>query len=310
MKIHIQHRTTYLYSTLVTFGTHQVMMRPRESHALALESCSFQVSLPHEMRWIKDVQENNICFVDIKVTSAKLVIEADFMLHIQEDNPFHFTIAPEAADYPFSYDQDVMAQLRPLNHNLYVRDVDAIRDWLHPLWHPGKRVGTLDLLQQINSHIYGTLGYRRRLERGVQSPAETLEKKSGSCRDFATLFIETCRFLGLGARFVSGYMYSPDITGRMSMHGWAETYLPGAGWIGFDPSWGILADLHYVAVAVSRNSEHVPPISGTYTGPPRAFIRSDVDLYVTRLHDAGGMSDHDSSASQPQAIQSQTLIAE
>ena len=79
-------------------------------------------------------------------------------------------------------------------------------------------------------------------------------------------------------------MYSPDITDRMSMHGWAEIYLPGAGWIGFDPSWGILASSQYFPVAVSRHSEHAPPISGTYTGTPRAFIKSEVDLYVKQLN--------------------------
>jgi transglutaminase-like putative cysteine protease len=118
----------------------------------------------------------------------------------------------------------------------------------------------------------------------VQSPAETLEKNSGSCRDFATLFMEICRSLGLAARFVSGYMYSSEITGRMSMHGWAEIYLPGAGWIGFDPSWGILADSFYFPVAVTRHSENAPPISGTYVGTQRAFLRTQVDLYVRRLN--------------------------
>jgi transglutaminase-like putative cysteine protease len=121
------------------------------------------------------------------------------------------------------------------------------------------------------------------MEKGVQSPAETLEKSGGSCRDFATLFMEVCRLLGLAARFVSGYMHSPEITGRMSMHGWAEVYLPGAGWIGFDPSWGILASFNYFPVAVTRHSEHAPPISGTYIGTPRSFLKTHVDLYVNRL---------------------------
>ena len=106
---------------------------------------------------------------------------------------------------------------------------------------------------------------------------------SGSCRDFAALFMEACRFLGLAARFVSGYMYAASITGRMSMHGWAEVYLPGAGWIGFDPSWGILADSNYIPVAVTRHPEHAPPISGTYFGTSRNYLRSDVDLYVRKL---------------------------
>lgn len=256
------------------------MMRPRENHALHLEHSSFTISVPHQLRWIRDLHENNIGFVDFIADGAELTITGEFVLQLKEDNPFNFIIAPEAMEYPFTYDYEVGADLYSLCQNVYVRDVDQIREWLHPLWHPGKRVPTLELLQQLNNHIYKTLRYQRRMEKGVQSPAETLEKQSGSCRDTATLFVEACRFLGLAARFVSGYMYSPDITGRMSMHGWAEVYLPGAGWIGFDPSWGILASWHYIPVAVSRHSENAPPISGTYLGMPRSFIKTDVDLYV------------------------------
>ena len=117
----------------------------------------------------------------------------------------------------------------------------------------------------------------------MQSPAETLELGTGSCRDFATLFMEACRLLGLASRFVSGYMYHSEIDGRMSMHGWAEVYLPGAGWIGFDPSWGILADAQYVPTAMTRHPEHAPPISGTYFGFARDFLGMEVNLYVRKV---------------------------
>lgn len=259
------------------------MMRPRESHAIKLDKCSFSISIPHQLRWIRDLHENNVGLVDFIEPAAELVIEAEFVLHVAEENPFNFIIAAEAAEYPFMYEYELGADLFTLSHNVYVRDVEQISQWLHPVWHPGKRLGTLELLQELTGHIYRTVRYQRRMEKGVQSPAETLEKRSGSCRDSATLFIEACRFLGLAARFVSGYMYSSDIMGRMSMHGWAEVYLPGAGWIGFDPSWGILASSQYFPVAVSRHSEHAPPISGSYLGIPSAFIKSQVDLYVKQL---------------------------
>lgn len=283
MKIHIHHRTSYQYATKVSFGPHRLMMRPRESHALRLKSCSFAISTPHRLRWIRDVHENNIGFVDFTETAEELVFDCEFALEVSEGNPFDFAIVPEAAEYPFSYDHELSRELLPLSHTIYPRDAERIGTWLAPFWHPGKRVGTLELLQELNTTIFRTFRYRRRMEKGVQTPAETLENKSGSCRDFATLLMEACRFLGLAARFVSGYMYSPEITGRMSMHGWAEIYLPGAGWLGFDPSWGILADANYVPSAVSRDSEHAPPISGTYFGTSRAFLGSQVDLYVKRL---------------------------
>jgi hypothetical protein len=237
------------------------------------------------LRWIRDVHENNIGMVDFTETTAELVFDCEFVLEVGEGNPFDFVIVPAAAEYPFTYDHELSTELLPLSRNIYPRDVDRMRDWLNPFWHPGKRVDTLELLQELNRAIFRSFSHRRRMEKGVQSPAETLEKNSGSCRDVATLFMEACRFLGLAARFVSGYMYSSEITGRMSMHGWAEIYLPGAGWIGFDPSWGILADSNYVPSAVSRDSEHAPPISGTYFGTSRAYLRSQVDLYVKRLGD-------------------------
>jgi hypothetical protein len=305
VQIHIHHRTSYQYATKVSFGPHQLMMRPRESHGLCLKKGSFAISTPHRLRWIRDLYENNIGIVDFTELSAELVFDCEFVLEVGEGNPFDFVIVPAAAEYPFSYDNELATELQPLSRNIYPRDVDRIRDWLVPLWHPGKRMGTLELLQELNTTIFRALRYRRRMEKGVQSPAETLEKNSGSCRDFATLFMEACRFLGLAARFVSGYMYSSEITGRMSMHGWAEIYLPGAGWIGFDPSWGILADTNYIPVAVSRDSEHAPPISGTYFGTPRAFLRSQVDLYVKQLNDitpAGSPSIHgqpDNSSEEP-----------
>jgi hypothetical protein len=259
------------------------MMRPREGHGVRLESCTFEISVPHRLRWMRDLHENNIGILDCMSPASELTISGDFMLNIIEENPFNFVISPEAAEYPFAYEHELFVELRPLIRIVYVRDLERLREWLRPFWHPGKRIDTLELLQSLNSHIYGSFRYQRRLEKGVQSPAETLEKNSGSCRDFATLFMEACRSLGLAARFVSGYMYSPEITGRMSMHGWAEIYLPGAGWIGFDPSWGILADSHYFAVAVTRHSEQVPPISGTYIGTPRSFLKTQVDLFVKRL---------------------------
>lgn len=262
------------------------MMRPREGHGIQLETSSFHISVPHRLRWIRDLHENNIGVVDFTQSAAELVIECQFLLDVVERNPFDFILVPEAAEYPFSYEHQLFSDLLPLSKNIYVRDVDRIGKWLAQFWNPGKRIGTLELLQELNMNIYRTFRYCRRMEKGVQSPAETVESNSGSCRDFATLFMEACRFLGLAARFVSGYMYSAEITGRMSMHGWAEIYLPGAGWIGFDPSWGLLAASNYFPVAVSRHSEHAPPISGTYLGTPRTFLKSHVDLYVKHLTDS------------------------
>ena len=258
------------------------MMRPRETQGMQLEECSIEISPSHQLRWIRGLYENNIGLVDFKEEATELLIDCKFVIGICKNNPFDFVLAPEVTDYPFFYEHELHSEILPLTRNIYSRDVELIRSWLESSWSLGKTVDTLHFLQELNLKIYRTFQYQRRETKGVQTPAETLETMSGSCRDFATLFIESCRVLGIAARFVSGYLYSSGITGRMSMHGWTEVYLPGAGWIGFDPSWGVLADFHYIPVAVSRHSEHAPPISGSYFGTPKEFLKSEVDLYVTR----------------------------
>jgi transglutaminase-like putative cysteine protease len=282
VRLHIQHRTHYRYASPVSFGSHRLMFRPRENHSMLLPEFNVTISPAHRLHWIRDLYENNIGLLDLIEMSSDLVIESECIVQVTERNPFDFIIPSEAEEYPFSYDHEVAAELAPLISVLYRRDEGRVREWLSPYWHPGKRVGTLEFLQSLTKGIYATIKYQRRERKGVQSPAETIECNSGSCRDFAALFIEACRCLGLAARFVSGYMYSPTITGRMSMHGWAEVYLPGAGWIGFDPSWGILADSNYIPAAVTRHAEHAPPISGSYFGTPKEFLGTNVDLYVKR----------------------------
>ena len=256
------------------------MFRPRENHSLQLDKFYLSISPAHRLHWMRDLYENNIGLLDLTEKSSDLVIESESFVNVSERNPFDFVVPAAAEEYPFVYDHEVAAELAPLIRILYPLDEPRIREWLTPYWHPGKRVETLALLQKLNRGIYDGFRYQRRVSKGVQSPAETVECNSGSCRDFAALFIEACRCLGLAARFVSGYMYSPKITGRMSMHGWAEIYLPGAGWIGFDPSWGILTDFHYIPAAVTRHAEHAPPISGTYFGTTKDFLGTQVDLYV------------------------------
>ena len=218
------------------------MLRPRENHTLHLDSSRIDISPAYRLRWMRDPWENNVGQVDFSEPAREMVIDCEFFVTTWEGNPFNFLLESEAAEYPFNYDYDLFQEVRTLIQPIYGRDEGRLREWLGKFWRPGKRIETLDLLQRINRDIYQTFRYRRREEKGVQSPAETLENNSGSCRDFATLFIEACRTLGFAARFVSGYAYNSEVTGGMSMHAWAEIYLPGAGWLGFDPSLGILAD--------------------------------------------------------------------
>ena len=150
------------------------------------------------------------------------------------------------------------------------------------VWQAGEPIQTIVLLQRIIVYIHHSLVYTIREETGVQTPRETLLKQSGSCRDFAFLFMEIARSLGLAARFVSGYLNAePSSTDFGATHAWAEIYLPGVGWKGFDPTSGLIVGPDHIVVAVARVPESVPPVAGSYIGPVGATL--DVGVWVNAL---------------------------
>ena len=284
MKLRIQHRTTYRYANAVAFGPHRMMLRPREGHDIHIEQSLLEVTPTHRIRWIRDVYGNSIAVVDFTQSASELVVYSEVVLNHFEINPFDFYIETEAVRYPFSYDRETSLELSTLVQPAFPNDVSRVREWLGQFWQPGQTLETLALLQQINGSICRKFKYQIRNEPGVQPPGQTIEKNSGSCRDFATLFIEACRGLGLGARFVSGYILSGGATGAgASTHAWAEIYLPGGGWKGFDPTMGLMTTSQHVAVAVSRHPENAMPISGSFLGPGNAFLNAEIDVRVEEI---------------------------
>jgi transglutaminase-like putative cysteine protease len=281
LKIRIQHRTSYRYAEKVAFGPHRLMLRPREGHDIHIEQSMLEIAPAHHIHWIRDVYGNSIAVVDFTEQASELVVTSEVILHHYEINPFDFYIEPAALRYPFAYNHETALELSALIQPAFPADVLPVRQWLTSLWQPGQSTDTLALLQQMNGEISRTFRYEIRNEPGVQPPAQTLAIRSGSCRDFATLFLEACRNLGLGARFVSGYILSGGATGtEASTHAWAEVYLPGGGWKGFDPTMGLLTTSQHVAVAVSRHPENASPISGSFIGPAAAFLNIDVRVRV------------------------------
>ena len=281
MKLRIQHRTTYRYAEKVIFGPHRMMLRPREGHDIQIEQSVLHITPAHRIDWMRDVYGNSIAVVNFTERASELMIYSELLLNHFEVNPFDFRIEPEAFRYPFLYDLKTSLELSALTQPVYFSNIVRVREWIGQFWRAGQATGTLFLLQQLNGHIYRTFRYQVRNEPGVQSPSNTLEKSSGSCRDFATLFIEACRCLGLGARFVSGYILSGGATGvGASTHAWAEVYLPGVGWKGFDPTLGVLTTSQHIPVAVSQHPENAMPITGSFTGPSSAFLNVEVNVCV------------------------------
>lgn len=284
MQIRVRHRTTYTYREPVGFRSHRLMLRPREGHDLHIDSAILEISPAHSVHWLRDVNGNSIAIVDFTEKSDRLMIYSELLLSHYDANPLDFLLEESAHYYPFSYNDDSEPEMAPFMRPLYPRDSAAVQNWAAQFWKPGERIETLTLLQNVNRSIQKNFSYALREEKGVQTPAETLEKNSGSCRDFAVLLIETCHFWGLAARFVSGYMLAGLLEEEgNSTHAWAEVYLPGAGWKGFDPTTGLMTGSNHVAVAVSRHPEKASPITGSYIGPRSAFLAIEVDVRVEEL---------------------------
>jgi transglutaminase-like putative cysteine protease len=260
------------------------MLRPREGHDVKIEASVLKISPTHRIQWMRDVHGNSLAVVHFSETASELVIESDLTLNHFESNPFDFYLEPEAVRYPFSYDPETLLGVSSLAQTAYPSESSELRNWLGQFWQTGRTIDTLVLLQNLNSSISRQLRYQVRFEEGVQSPGETLSKGSGSCRDFATLFIESCRYLGLAARFVSGYILAGSTEGsEASTHAWAEIYLPGGGWKGFDPTLGTLTTSQHVSVAVARVPEWASPISGSYLGPSSAFVGLETSVRVEEI---------------------------
>ncbi|NOT13753.1 MAG: transglutaminase family protein [Methylococcaceae bacterium] len=267
----IKHTTTYQYTETVTLLAHKLLLRPREGHDIRIESAELIISPEYQLQWQRDVYDNAVVEAKFQKPGNCLSIGSRVLIQHYDDQPLNFLVADYAVSFPFQYPIAERIDLEPYLSSIYSEDKLILNMWLQQFWREGQIVETYLLLDWINKAIATGFSYQHREEPGVQTPAFTLANRTGSCRDFATLFIEACRCLGLAARFVSGYLYAPSLTSAQgATHAWAEVYLPGAGWKGFDSTSGKVVGNNHIAVAVSRHPESVPPISGSFIASPAA----------------------------------------
>jgi transglutaminase-like putative cysteine protease len=281
----ILHRTYYNFAAPVMLGPHVLRLRPREGHDLRIEFSKLDIQPSATLRWYRDAEDNVVAVARFAEAVRQLAISSEVVVQQYNVDPFNFLLADDAARLPVRYSAEEAGVLAPyMQAGDASRRSDVFGEWLRrgiPDRH-GRGSDTFAVLQQLNQHVRDSLSYRVRNEAGVQSPDDTLEKGSGACRDFAALFAEAARQLGLAARFVSGYLRTePSGTDMGATHAWAEIYLPGAGWKGFDPTLAQLCGQDHFAVAVAREPTAVPPISGSYAGPSGSQL--EIGVWISAL---------------------------
>jgi transglutaminase-like putative cysteine protease len=277
----IRHKTTYQYNRPVELGTHRLMLRPRESRELRLVSSVLSVVPEAVITWAHDVFGNAVATATFQGAIDQLVVDSLVELQLDAAAWPVFDVAASAASYPFPYLSDDRADLGALALQQYPDPMGRLRLWAEAFVR-SRPTDTLSLLKDLSAGITAWVRYQSREDEGTQAPLETLDRGLGSCRDFAVLFVEAARGLGFGARIVSGYLYNPQREGDSdTTHAWAEVFVPGAGWITFDPTNRGVGGFNLIPVAVGRGIHQVMPVAGSFTGTTDAFRGLWVDVSVT-----------------------------
>lgn len=295
LKVH--HRTTYRYSRPVGPGEHRWLFRPRDSQEQRLILAEQSITPePADVTWIHDVFSNQIALVNFDVTATQLTFESTISLeHTTQTGP-RFRTEDAARTWPFEYDKDTLVDIEPYRRVHYP---DAtVEAWARSFVPFDGVIETSKLLETLNSGVRETCRYTRRTDPGTQSPALTLERKLGTCRDFTLLMMEAARTLGFAARFVTGYIYVPardegKILGSGATHAWVQIFLPGAGWVEFDPTNGIVGNRDLIRVGVARDPSQAKPLSGSFRGDRSAYLGMEIDVRVNKLRDNISAQIHD-----------------
>ncbi len=283
-RLKIKHITEYAFREIVTLKPHRLLIRPREGHDVRIESSILTITPSYSIAWCRDVYDNSRAVVTFPEPADSLSIVSEVVIQHFDEAPLDFFIEDYAVYYPFAYAQADQADLAVFQLPVSAEDQQTVHAWLAQLGLGNDTTETFTLLAQLNHAISSGFRYQAREEAGVQTPAQTLMRGSGSCRDYATLFIAACRCLNFAARFVSGYLHAQTTeTGNATTHAWAEVYLPGTGWKGFDPTTGEVTGTHHIAVAVARDPEAVPPVSGSFIGSVFAAPVLTVNVQVNLL---------------------------
>lgn len=264
MKLGLRYHTNYRYAKPVGFSPHAVRLFPRGDRFCRVRRLEFAPNGGATVRYARDVFDNVVAFCFFPEKMRELVFALEVDLDLEEKDAFDFILEPDAVDLPLAYKADLAAVLAPY---LQRQTADALEI---PGWKPptaAEPCATVSALVALNQAVHEGIGYERREEGPALTPAETLRRGRGACRDVAVLLAEVLRAHGLAARLVSGYLREADAESRRaegSLHAWTEVYLPGAGWVGMDGTNGVFCNHNFIAAAVGLRPADVTPIDGTY----------------------------------------------
>ena len=288
----IVHTTVYHYKEPVSFGEHRVMFRPRDSHDLRVLATDLHVSPDAAVRMIQDPHSNSVALVQPLTAASELSIVCSFTIEQAQSSDLELALAPAAEFFPFTYSVEERFDLEHYLRPHHDDPQGVLTAWARQFIRTDGPTGTRDMLVRMNQHIRDTLIYSERYEEGTQPPLLTLAVGSGSCRDFALLMMEAARSLGVATRFVSGYLYDPSLdaggaamTGAGATHAWLQAYLPGAGWVPFDPTNNLVGGNQLIRVGVARGPAQAAPVSGTWFGPADAYLGMQATVQVWRQAD-------------------------
>ncbi len=276
----IRHVTTYRYRRPVAFGEHRMMLHPRGSHDQRVIQADLKISPePTSFRLVQDAFGNSVGIARFSGRSKQLSFESIVCL---EHSPCDLEDAGWAL--PVHYSVSELRDLAEYIERHQPDPNDEVGCWAKEFLAPSGLISAFELLARLSQGIHHGFRYRRREAKGIQLPLETLRLGHGSCRDFAMLMIEAARSFGFAARFASGYLAVPLDDPREatngSTHAWAQIYLPGAGWIDFDPTNGSVGNIGLVTVATAPDPRHAIPLHGTFFGSPSDHLGMEVQVSV------------------------------
>jgi transglutaminase-like putative cysteine protease len=277
MKIKILYSADYRYESEVSFSPHIFRLFPKQDASVFSEKIVFETNEGADVQHRKDIYDNNIAFCFYPQPGTDLVARLEIDLQLRDKNAFHFLLDSHAFEFPFTYTPGELQVLSP-----YLQPKHPVL--LH-FWQPQKKP-TVEALVELNSALHKHIAYERREEGAARTPNETLLAGSGACRDFAVLLAETLRTHGVAARLASGYLCEFGETEKRAegaLHAWTEAYLPGAGWIGLDPTNGVFCNHNHITTALGLTPDDVSPVSGSYFGTERVPSKMEASLEMLKI---------------------------